>query len=459
MPPGKTFSNWKQGLQQPMCPYSHLEWLCASPALRGRSSVGLSLDSSADVRVLEHVGADQLLFGGSCVTTGARRPSLLAVISASLFQSAVEGSLIPLFAALVAILLLLAVFFHYLPEITRPDIFFAVTVRPSFRDTPEAQQIVRRFRTAVWVHSLIGLAAISAAFVIRSSPIPLIGIGWEVAGITHAFLRARRETTPHAAATAATVHHEFTRGSGRGTGVIHALLQIGPFALLGIAALYLQTHWESIPVRFPVHWGIDGRPNGWSTRSVGGVYGPLLIGFCVCAVLEISSYGIAHWTRQVNTSGSGENSESRFRNTQIAILTAVQYFIACTFAGVPFLALRANPNESPSIGPYLLVVVGLIAVLFVVLIRTGQGGANLSRAGSESDIVDQRPVGDRTPDQCWRAGMFYVNTDDPAVLVEKRFGIGYTLNFGRPAAWLLMAFILALVILPLVIGLASTHAR
>jgi Family of unknown function (DUF5808) len=30
--------------------------------------------------------------------------------------------------------------------------------------------------------------------------------------------------------------------------------------------------------------------------------------------------------------------------------------------------------------------------------------------------------------------MFYVNRQDPALIVEKRFGFGYTLNFGHPAA-------------------------
>lgn len=253
--------------------------------------------------------------------------------------------------------------------------------------------------------------------------------------------------------------HEFTGESRSRSGVIHALLQAGPFAVLGIAALYLQTHWDSIPERFPVHWGMNGRPNGWSARSVGGVYGPLVIGFVVCAVLEIFSYGIAHWTRRMDTHGPAADSESRFRNTQIAVLTAVQYLIAAGFGSVPFLALRANPNTSPPIGTFLLAIVAPGAIIFLILIRTGQGGASLARAGKESDIIQQQPVGDGTPDECWRAGMFYVNPDDPAVLVEKRFGIGYTLNFARPVAWILMAFILALVTVPLVIAFVSTHAR
>jgi uncharacterized membrane protein len=44
--------------------------------------------------------------------------------------------------------------------------------------------------------------------------------------------------------------------------------------------------------------------------------------------------------------------------------------------------------------------------------------------------------------------MFYVNRDDPALLVEKRFGIGYTLNFGHPGSWLLLV---GIVVVPLVL--------
>ena len=34
---------------------------------------------------------------------------------------------------------------------------------------------------------------------------------------------------------------------------------------------------SDLPERFPVHWGADGQPNGWATRSFQGVYGPLLL--------------------------------------------------------------------------------------------------------------------------------------------------------------------------------------
>jgi len=360
-----------------------------------------------------------------------------------------------LIAPFAAPLVSIAVFFHFLPEITRRDIFFAVTVDPAFRNTRDARSIIRRFRVEVRIHSGMGLAIAFVGVAARQPLVPLAGVAWQTGGVLHAFLRARKHTMPYASPPSA--RREGTLIPRPAGGVAHAFLQAGPFAILVGSALYLAANWQRIPERFPVHWGLDGQPNGWSTRSVAGVYGPLLIGFCLCAMIELFSYGILHWTRQVRASGPGALAETRFRRVQAGILVALEYFFALIFNGLG--VLRSHPEQEPRIGLFLLGTFVFIFVLFVILIRTGQGGANLSKAGRDLELVPEGPIGDRTPDQCWRAGMFYVNRNDPAVLVEKRFGIGYTLNFGRPAAWLLLGLILASAAIPLVIALVSVHAR
>ena len=45
--------------------------------------------------------------------------------------------------------------------------------------------------------------------------------------------------------------------------------------------------------------------------------------------------------------------------------------------------------------------------------------------------------------------MYYVNPRDPAMWVENRFGLGYTLNFGNWRAWLL---IVAMMLFPMFAG-------
>jgi uncharacterized membrane protein len=42
--------------------------------------------------------------------------------------------------------------------------------------------------------------------------------------------------------------------------------------------------------------------------------------------------------------------------------------------------------------------------------------------------------------------MFYINPKDPALFVEKRFGIGYTVNLGNRWSWIF----LVITLLPLI---------
>jgi len=40
-----------------------------------------------------------------------------------------------------------------------------------------------------------------------------------------------------------------------------------------------------------------------------------------------------------------------------------------------------------------------------------------------------------TPNECWKANIFYYNPNDSALFVEKREGLGYTFNFANRWSW------------------------
>jgi hypothetical protein len=68
-------------------------------------------------------------------------------------------------------------------------------------------------------------------------------------------------------------------------------------------------------------------------------------------------------------------------------------------------------------------------------------------------------VGARPADEKWN-GLFYSNPDDPALLVPKRYGIGYTLNFGNRWSWFVLFLILLLVLAPVVLSVGQLgHLR
>ena len=60
--------------------------------------------------------------------------------------------------------------------------------------------------------------------------------------------------------------------------------------------------------------------------------------------------------------------------------------------------------------------------------------------------------------QFWVGGVFYVNRNDPRLMVEKRSGLGLTFNFAHPISWWLLAglfVLLGLVQLPFYIMFQS----
>ena len=65
-------------------------------------------------------------------------------------------------------------------------------------------------------------------------------------------------------------------------------------------------------------------------------------------------------------------------------------------------------------------------------------------------------TGPRPPDAAWK-GSFYSNANDPALLVPKRFGLGYTLNFGNPWSWAVLAFVLLIVVVPFILLVGTPH--
>jgi uncharacterized membrane protein len=53
---------------------------------------------------------------------------------------------------------------------------------------------------------------------------------------------------------------------------------------------------------------------------------------------------------------------------------------------------------------------------------------------------------DRDNSDLWRMGLFYYNPKDPALMVPKRSGLGWTFNFGHKVSFIILFLILAAII-------------
>lgn len=86
-----------------------------------------------------------------------------------------------------------------------------------------------------------------------------------------------------------------------------------------------------------------------------------------------------------------------------------------------------------------IVLIAVLALTVLVLVATvgvnlvfGQSGSKVFRMEESDNLL-------RNDDACWKLGMIYVNGNDASIFVPKRSGFGWTVNWGRPSAWALMA--------------------
>lgn len=63
---------------------------------------------------------------------------------------------------------------------------------------------------------------------------------------------------------------------------------------------------------------------------------------------------------------------------------------------------------------------------------------------------------DKNP-QHWKLLIFYFNPAEPRLLVPKRTGLPFTLNFAKPSAWVITATILVIVIVLAVYNNLFSH--
>lgn len=326
----------------------------------------------------------------------------------------------------------------FLPAIQPNGLFFSVTVPEGYGRSEEAKRILSRYRFAVGVHVAL---ALGLEWAWRRGPLLprdalLAGVLWLVIWSMVAFAAGRRAVLPRSVDTWSVRQASLTpRGPEPATGFWLQFIALVPLLASGLA---LGLHWSSLPDRYPAHWNIHGQADRWVAKSAGSVFSILVVGLALCSVFAFLNWSIRNRTRRAAQSlGGVPPAQVRqvlvMRQFVLRVVFATQLFVATLFSVLALLPLISHDAA-------MLLTHALLAAaaLFIVLLVAW----SLTALSKQKNL----PVaaGDLTPDQCWKAGIFYWNPNDPALFVEKRLGLGYTFNFARPSAWILLGLIIAL---------------
>jgi uncharacterized membrane protein len=205
-------------------------------------------------------------------------------------------------------------------------------------------------------------------------------------------------------------------GSGWRIGLLSTLLPIAGTAFL------LAVRWQRIPSRIPIHWGLDGGPNGWAGRSIGSIFGLLFASFIMVLVFGFIGELIAR-------SSPGHDRRMTMIRATRGVLLACAWLITILYCGTSLLPLAHDPSK-------LIPLVAIAETVFIVGILGFVAFRWLQMPEAISAAQDS------TDPRFWKAGLVYYNPADSALWVPKRFGFGYSLNFGRPVSWLVLGLFL-----------------
>lgn len=236
--------------------------------------------------------------------------------------------------------------------------------------------------------------------------------------------------------------------------VSNRTLLISQLVIIGFTVAITLYFYERIPQQIPVHWDINWNVDRYAEKNLLSVLALPFIQIIMVPVLNVAHYSFIKSKQKLSPNKPVVSKEKSqlFRKawsiyffitavlTQL-LLTVVQFFSV--------LDLKLNPSWMMVVIVIYLVIT-MVSVFYLIL-KYGQAGEKLKLANDEEEAVSY--YADPDDDKAWKLGVFYYSKEDPAVFVEKRFGIGSTMNLARWQAWLLVAALILFILLSLAVSL------
>lgn len=201
-------------------------------------------------------------------------------------------------------------------------------------------------------------------------------------------------------------------------------------------------NYDLIPDSIPMQYDFQGNPNNFKDKSLITVFSPTFIQIMMIGLFIFINNIISKSKQQLNPSdpeGSAlQNEIFRRKWSAFTIVSGILMVLIFTLMQISFFVI---------IDPNLIFSATMIITLMIVIfslylaINLGQGGSRIKTesSGNNTEI-------DRDQDEYWKLGQFYFNPQDPTVFIEKRFGIGWTINFGSKKGWFYIGILFAIII-------------
>ncbi|WP_077211957.1 DUF1648 domain-containing protein [Bacillus dakarensis] len=206
---------------------------------------------------------------------------------------------------------------------------------------------------------------------------------------------------------------------------------------------YTILKYDVLPEKIPTHWGPNGKPDAFTVKNpFSAVTLPLTL-----LVMQLMFMGI-----NIGTKKSGIKLSAASTNaSRIRQLTLRKYSSWFLFIVSVFLTMMLSFFHLTTIHPGLFIDKAMVAIpftfLIIVLLGTLIFAVKVGRADKQTAEDPKSDITDIDEDSYWKGGLFYFNKNDPSIFVEKRFGVGWSINFANPMGYLIVVVPLLVILL------------
>lgn len=196
---------------------------------------------------------------------------------------------------------------------------------------------------------------------------------------------------------------------------------------------YTVTQYSLLPEQIPTHWGPNGKPDSWTTKTP---FSSIQLSL-ILLTMQVMFLGINEMTKRSGIKLSATSTEaSRVRQLTLRKYSSWFMFIVMVVTTMLFTFLQFTTIHEGVVGDAIILSVPF---LFIILVLIGTIIFALKVGKADEKIVShpEDTISDFNEDQYWVGGLFYFNKNDPSIFVEKRFGVGWTLNFANPKGYLI----------------------
>lgn len=347
---------------------------------------------------------------------------------------------VALSATLSALLLGIAL---ALPAINSPTVPFGVRVPAERADDPTVVRETRVYRWRVLVGGIVAAGVGAVIYLVTAKPVllplsvlVLVGVWYGCFFLAHHEIRAAKAAG------------NWYEGLRQGIAVdirlrtdpprFPWLWLAPPLIITVVTAVVGLVSYPSMPEILVVHYNANGVPNRVAAKSVGTAFSLVFVQIGVTALLVGIAAAIFRSSRPDIDPARPVGSARWHRQYMSLGAKALLGLVAMIDLGMLGACLLMWTGTVTSLAPVVVVLPILTAVVVAVIV--------LATNNRERGVAEEGTgLIHRDDDKYWRGGLIYINREDRSLLVPRRFGLGWALNFGNPKAAVLLVGLLAVI--------------